>query len=88
MLIIMLIIIMLIKQIELLKNVNFAAKISSLQSSWMKRLSHENFHDWKTLPLHIIHRSLGKKFVFHSSLEVNKKITKSFSKYYREDINT
>ena len=46
------------------KNVNIAAKISSLQSSWIKRLFDENFHDWKILPLHIIHKSLGKKFCF------------------------
>ena len=57
-----------------LKNVNIAAKISSLQSSWIKRLFDENFHDWKILPLYIIHKSLGKKFVFHSNLKVNKKL--------------
>ena len=44
-----------------LKNINIAAKISSLQSSSIKRLFHENFHDWKILSLHIIHKSLGKK---------------------------
>ena len=65
-----------------LKNVNIAAKISSLQSSWIKRLFDENFHDWKILPLHIIHKSLGKKFVHHSNLKVKKKLTKSFPKYY------
>ena len=71
-----------------LKNVNIAAKISSLQSSWIKKLFDENFYDWKIIPLHIIHKSLGKKFVFHSNLKVNKKLTKSFPKYYREIINT
>ena len=71
-----------------LKNVNTAAKISSLQSSWIKELFDENFHDWKIIPLHIIHKSLGKKFVLHSNLKVNKKLTKSFPKYYREIINT
>ena len=70
-----------------LKNVNIAPKLSSLQSSWIKRLFNENFHVWKILPLHIIHKSLGKKFVFHSNLKVNKKLTKSFPKYYREIIN-
>ena len=54
-----------------LKNVNIAAKTSSLQSSWIKKLFDENFHDWKIIPLHIIHKSLGKKFVFHSNLTVN-----------------
>ena len=71
-----------------LKNFNIAAKIINLQSSWIKRLFDENFHDWKILPLPIIHKSLGKKFVFHSNLKVNKKLTKSFPKYYREIINT
>ena len=70
-----------------LRNVNIAAKISSLQNSWIKRLFDENFHDWKILPLYIIHKSLGKKFLFHSNLKVNKKLTKSFSKYYREIIS-
>ena len=56
-----------------LKNVNIAAKISSYQSSWIKRLFDENFYDWKILPFHIIHKSLGKKFVFHSNSKVNKK---------------
>ena len=59
-------------------NVNIAAKISSLQSSWIKRLFDENCHDCKILPLHIIHKSLGKKFVFHSNLKVNKNLTKVF----------
>ena len=55
-----------------LKNVNIATNISSLQVSWIKRLFDENFHDWKILPFHIIYKSLGKKFVFHSNLKVNK----------------
>ena len=71
-----------------LKNVNIAAKISSLQSSGIKKLFDENFHDRKIIPLHIIHKSLGKKFVFHSNLKVNKKLTKCFPKYYIEFINT
>ena len=71
-----------------LKNVNIAAKISSLQSPWIKRLFDEKFHDWKILPLHIIHKSLGKKFVFHSNLKLNKKLPKCFPKYYKEIINT
>ena len=70
-----------------LKYVNIAAKINSLQSSWIKRLFDENVHDWKILSLHTIHKSLGKKFVFHSNLKVNKKLTKSFLKYYRGIIN-
>ena len=70
-----------------LKNVSIAAKISSLQSSWIKRSFDENFHDWKILPLHIIHKSLGKKFVFYSN-KIRKKLTKNFPKYYRKIIDT
>ena len=54
----------------------------------MKRLFNENFHGWRILPLHITHKSLWKKFVFHSNLKVNKKLTKSFPKHFREIINT
>ena len=67
-----------------LKNINITAKISNLQSSWIKRLFKGNFHDWKILPLHIIHKSLRKKFVFYSNLQINKKLTKNFPKYYKE----
>ena len=35
-----------------LKNVYIAAKVSSLQSSWIKRLFNKNFYGWKMLPLH------------------------------------
>ena len=60
-----------------LKNDNIAAKISSLQRSWVKRL----------FEFHIIQKSLGKNFVFHSNLQVNQNLTKNFAKYYRDIIN-
>ena len=45
-----------------LKNVNIAAKISSLQNSWIKRLFDGNLHDWKIFPFYINHKSLGQPF--------------------------
>ena len=36
----------------------------------------------------ILHKLLGKMQVLHSNLKVNKKLKKSFPKYYREIINT
>ena len=48
-----------------IKNVNIAAKIRSLQRSWIKTLFYENFHDWKIFPLHIIHKSR----VFRNTIE-------------------
>ena len=70
-----------------MKNVNIAPKIISLQNSWIKRLLVEHFPNWKILPLYIIHKSLGKKFVVHSNLKVNVKLTEIFPKCYREIIN-
>ena len=45
-----------------LKNVKIAAEISRLQSSWIRTLFDEKSHVWKMPTLHIIHKSLGKKF--------------------------
>lgn len=46
-----------------LKNLNFFAKTSSLQSYWIKRLFDENFDDSKILfiPIDVISKSLEKK---------------------------
>ena len=41
---------------------NIAAKISSLQNSWIKRLFDGNLHDWKIFPFYINHKSLGQPF--------------------------
>ena len=65
-----------------LKNVDYAAKISSLQRTWKKILFDENCHNCESLLLHNVHELFGKKFVFHSNLQVNKKLTKNFPKYY------
>ena len=61
---------------------------NGLQRSCIKRLFNETFHDWKILPTHIIHKPLVNKFVFHSNLQINRKLTKNLSKYYRDIINT
>ena len=71
-----------------LKNVKIAAEISRLQSSWIRRLFDEKSHVWKMPTLHIIHKSLGKKFALHSNLKVNQKLIKNFPKYYKKVINT
>ena len=38
-----------------LKNVNVDAKVSNLESYWIKRLINKNLQNWKILPLHLIH---------------------------------
>ena len=44
-------------------------------------------HNWKKIPLALIHNILGKNFKFHSNLQLEKKILNRFPKYYQEIIN-
>ena len=67
------------------KNVNIAAKTSSLQCSWIKDYSMENSMTGKSF--HVI-PYFGKNFVFNSNLQVNTKLTRDFPKCYRKIINT
>ena len=53
-----------------LKNVDIFSKVVSLQSSWIKKLFDNNFHQWKLIPLYLIRQYLGKNFKFHSNLEL------------------
>ena len=66
-----------------LKNVNFS-KIVSLWCSLIKRLFDNNFYYWKLIPLDLICQYLGKKFKFHSNLEVSHSILCKFPKFYKE----
>ena len=67
-----------------LKNVDIMYKVVSLQCSWIKRLYDNNSHNWKIIPLHMITQKLGKKFLFHSNLDVNPKQINHFPQYYQE----
>ena len=67
-----------------LKNVDIRKKIISLQCSWIKRLYDDSFHEWKIIPLHLISRTFGKSFIFHSNLSFKKKLIKSFPSFYKE----
>ena len=55
------------------KNVDILYKVVCLQCSWIKRLYDNNSHNWKVILLHMIIQKLGKKFLFHSNLDVNPK---------------
>ena len=63
-----------------LKHVNNVAKKISLKSSRSKTFFDGNFLAWKMLPLHIIHKSLGKYFLHHCNFPPNKKLTMIFPK--------
>ena len=41
-----------------LKNVDVSSKTISLQCSWLQKLCHENFHEWKIIPSHLINKYL------------------------------
>ena len=66
-----------------LKNVDIGEKIS-FQCSWMKRLYGDSFHEWKIIPIHLISKTYGKSFIFHSNLSFKKKSTKLFPSFYKE----
>ena len=40
-----------------------------MQCSWVKRLSEDDFHDWKVIPLFLIGKYLGKNFKFHNNID-------------------
>ena len=67
-----------------LKNVDVRKKIISLHCSWIKRLYDNSLHEWKIIPLHLISRTFGKSFIFHSNLSFKKKLIKLFSSFYKE----
>ena len=65
-----------------LKNVDINLKVISLQSSWVKKLYDENFHEWKIIPLHLIRITFGQNFKFHSNLSYDTKLLTSFPVFY------
>ena len=58
--------------------------VERLQCSWIKRLFNNNFHQWKLIPLYLIHQYLRKNFKFHSNLEGSHSILCKFPKFYKE----
>ena len=64
-----------------LKHVDISSKIISLQCSWLRKLSDENFHEWKTIPSHLINRYFGKSFKFHLCLSFDHKLLIKFPKF-------
>ena len=48
-----------------LKNVDIPNKIIALQSSWIRRLYDNSFHEWKLIPLYLIEKSFGTLLKFH-----------------------
>ena len=59
-------------------------KVVGLQCSWIKRLYDNNSHNWKIISLHMTTHKSGKKFLFHSNLDVSSKQINHFPQYYLE----
>ena len=59
-------------------------KVVGLQCSWIKRLHDNNSHNWKIISLHMTTHKSGKKFLFHSNLDVSSKQINHFPQYYLE----
>ena len=64
-----------------LKNVDKRNKVNSLQSSWVKRLYDDWFHEWKITPL-------DPSFKFHSNLSFKKFSIKKLLPFYRHMLNS
>ena len=67
-----------------LKNVDILCKIVSLQSSWVRRLYDDYFHEWKLIPLHLITMSFESKFKFHSNIFLKKTSLRKLLPFYRD----
>ena len=62
----------------------YSEKIISLQCLWIKRLYDDSFHEWKVISRHLISKTFGKSFIFHSNLSFKKKVIKSFPSVFKE----
>ena len=66
-----------------LKNVDIRNKVNSLQSSWVKKLYDDCFHEWKIIPLYQLNKTFGPSFKFHSNLSFKKSSLKKLLPFYR-----
>ena len=46
-----------------LKNVDMSIKISCLQCFWVRKVHHQNYDDWKLIPMHFINNAFKKNFI-------------------------
>ena len=65
-----------------LRKVYINTKIASLYFSWIKRLYHNNFHERKLIPLHLINTTITPAFKFHTSLALSFQL-EEFPKFYQ-----
>ena len=63
-------------------------KVTSLQSSWVKRLYNDCFHEWKIIPLYQLNKTFGPSFKFHPNLSFKKSSLKNLLPFYRHMLNS
>ena len=71
-----------------LKNVDIRNKVNSVQSSWVKRLYNDCFHEWKIIPLYLINKTFNPSFIFHSNISFKKSSFKKLLPFYRHMLNS
>ena len=71
-----------------LKNVDIRNKVNSLQSSWVKRLYNDCFHEWKIIPLYQLKSIFSPSFKFQSNLSFKKSFLKKLLPFYRHMLNS
>ena len=67
-----------------IKNVELRNKIASMQSTWVKRLFEDDFHDWKIIPLFFMGKQLGKNFKFHNNIDISNDTLSKFLSFDQE----
>ena len=71
-----------------LKNVDIRNNVNSLQSSWVKRLYNDFFHEGKFIPLYQLNKTFCPSFKFHScSSSELQKIIFDYSDFNKNDLS-
>ena len=71
-----------------LKNVDIRNKVNSLQSSWVKKLYDDCFHEWKIIPLYQLNKTFDPSFKFHSNLSFKKSFLNKLLPFYGHMLNS
>ena len=70
------------------KSVDMQNKVNSLQSSWIKRLYNDCFHEWKIIHLNPLNKTFGPSYKFPSNPSFKKSSLKKLLPFYRHMLNS
>ena len=60
----------------------YLAKFLAYNPFGLKKLYHQNSHDWKLILMHFINNAFGKDFIFHSNLSFKTSVFYQFRTFY------